>query len=126
LVFELIWKYRFLYRDINDLLSRNRTLEIHFKQILAHKAKTAAAICEGLVAQGEMSATRAEIQAMVDNMVVVATYWLSFEYVRNPRHLNESDALANGVFHVMALSAPFLTGRARQLFEDLARRYIEQ
>jgi AcrR family transcriptional regulator len=124
LVFELIWKYRFLYRDLNDLLSRNRMLEIHFKQILAHKAKTANAICEGLVAQGEMRASRGELQALAVNMVVVATYWLSFEYVRNPRNLNESEALANGVYHVMALAAPFLTGRARELFDQLAKRYV--
>src|SRR5690606_38910976 len=26
-LFELIWSYRFLYRDLNDLLSRNRLLE---------------------------------------------------------------------------------------------------
>jgi AcrR family transcriptional regulator len=124
LVFELIWKYRFLYRDLNDLLSRNRTLEIHFKQILGHKARTAQAICEGLVARGDMQATHSEIQALAVNMVVVATYWLSFEYVRNPRHLDESDAMASGVFQVMALAAPFLLGRARQLFDDLARRYV--
>jgi AcrR family transcriptional regulator len=125
LVFELIWKYRFLYRDLNDLLSRNRTLEIHFKQILAHKVKTAHVICEGLVGQGQMRATRGELSALAVNMVVVATYWLSFEYVRNPRRQNESETLANGVFHVMTLAAPFLIGRARALFDDLARRYLE-
>ncbi|MCB2069003.1 MAG: TetR family transcriptional regulator, partial [Ottowia sp.] len=26
---ELIWQYRFLYRDLNHLLSRNRRLETH-------------------------------------------------------------------------------------------------
>ena len=35
LVFEGIWKFRFLYRDINELLSRNRMLETHFKRIVA-------------------------------------------------------------------------------------------
>ncbi len=27
LVFEAIWKYRFIYRDLNELLSRSRALE---------------------------------------------------------------------------------------------------
>ena len=44
LVFESIYKYRFLYRDINDLVSRHRMLETQFKRILAHKKRTAAAI----------------------------------------------------------------------------------
>src|SRR5471030_1073341 len=34
LLFELVWRYRFFYRDLNDLLSRNRTLELRFKEIL--------------------------------------------------------------------------------------------
>ena len=48
LMFELIWRYRFFYRDLNDLLSRNRKLELHFKAILAHKIKVARQLCEDL------------------------------------------------------------------------------
>ena len=32
LLFETIWKFRFFYRDINDLLTRNRLVETHFQQ----------------------------------------------------------------------------------------------
>ena len=81
LIFEAIWKFRFLYRDINELLSRNRVLETHFKRIVARKVNTATLICRGLVATGDMKATPAEIQALATNMTVVATYWLSFEFV---------------------------------------------
>jgi AcrR family transcriptional regulator len=31
MLFELIWQYRFLYRDLNDLLSKNRRLETRFQ-----------------------------------------------------------------------------------------------
>ena len=34
MLFELIWQYRFLYRDLNDLLSKNRRLETHFQFVL--------------------------------------------------------------------------------------------
>jgi AcrR family transcriptional regulator len=34
LSFETIWKFRFFYRDINDLLTRNRLVETHFQRIL--------------------------------------------------------------------------------------------
>jgi hypothetical protein len=37
------------------------------------------------VATGDMKATPAEIQALATNMTVVATYWLSFEFVSDPR-----------------------------------------
>jgi AcrR family transcriptional regulator len=80
LLFEQIWKYRFFYRDLNDLLTRNRLLEIHFRQILAHKVRTATSFCEGLVSAGAMRASRGELRALATNMAVIASYWLSFEY----------------------------------------------
>jgi AcrR family transcriptional regulator len=124
LLFEGIWRYRFLYRDLNDLLSRNRLLEVHVKRLLERKVQTALALCESLVAAGEMRATRTELPALATNMVVVATYWLSFEYVRDPRHPREGPTLAAGAYQVMALVAPFLVGKSRALFERLAAAYV--
>lgn len=124
LCFELIWNYRFLYRDLNELLSRNRTLEVHFKRIIEHSLKVAQQIGEGMVAAGEMRASAAELKALATNIVVVATYWLSFEFVREPRKPLDGEALARGVFQVMALAAPYLVGDSRRLFEQLAAKYV--
>ena len=125
LLFEIIWKYRFFYRDLSDLVSENRTLETHFKQILAHKVATSRALCEGLVRTGEMNASSREIGALSENMVLVATYWLSFAFARAPRAVQDGTALSRGVYHVMALVAPFLSEQSRLLFERLAQEYID-
>ncbi|MBK9020048.1 MAG: TetR/AcrR family transcriptional regulator [Sulfuritalea sp.] len=124
LIFEGIWRYRFLYRDINELLSRNRLLETHFKRIVAHKVNTARLICKGLVATGDMKATPAEIQALAVNMTVVATYWLSYEFVSDPRKKIDGESLSRGAFQVMALAAPYLVGRSRELFEEVSKNYL--
>ncbi len=126
LLFEGIWKYRFLYRDLDDLLSRNRLLEVHFKQILAHKVKTAAALCEGLVAAGEMKAVPGEIQALATNMAVIATYWLPFEYARDPRRRDTGSGLGRGVYQVMSMMAPFLQGASRRHLQQLSKEYVTQ
>ena len=47
-LFELIWHYRFLYRDLNDLLSKNRRLEMHFQALLGSKARAIQALLGGL------------------------------------------------------------------------------
>ncbi len=123
-VFESIWRYRFLYRDLNDLLSRNRLLEVHFQRLLAAKVRAARALCESLAAGGEMRAAAGEIPALATNMVVLITYWLSYEYVRDPRRPSGGETLARGVYQVMSQVAPFLTGQARALFERLAAAYV--
>lgn len=128
-LFELIWKYRFFYRDLNNLLANNRTLELKFKQLLAQKVKVARLLCDGLVRAGELQANAREIDALATNMVVVATYWLSYSYVLDPRRFNEPEvvgaALQRGCYQVMSLTAPYLTGASRELFEKLAGEYLQ-
>ncbi|MBK7956158.1 MAG: TetR/AcrR family transcriptional regulator [Candidatus Accumulibacter sp.] len=126
LLFEQIWKYRFFYRDLNDLLTHNRILEIHFKQILAHKVRTATTLCEGLVLAGAMRASSTEeMRALATNMTVIATYWLSFEYACDPRGKLESGRIGRGVYQVMAMLSPFLLGESRTLLERLSQAYLD-
>ena len=125
LLFEAIWRYRFLYRDLSDLLTRNRLLEVHVGRILESKVRAATAACQGLVESDEMQASAAEIQALDNNMAALATCWLSFEYARNPRRQVEGEALGRGVYQVMAMLAPFLVGDARLLLQRLSAEYLK-
>lgn len=126
-MFEFVWRYRFFYRDLNDLLSRNRTLELRFKEILANKIKVAQQLCERMRREGAMRANDQEIEALSTNMVVVATYWLSYEYVRNPRNFSApqamSDAWGRGCYQVLSLLGPYLSEETYALFDKLAREY---
>jgi hypothetical protein len=38
-------------------------------------------LCQGLQMHGELSLSRRETQAMATNMMVLATYWLSYEHL---------------------------------------------
>lgn len=125
LVFENIWEYRFLYRDLDNIMSRNKRLRTHFRRILERKVNTAAAICNGLVEAGLMNASAEEIAALAQNIAVVATYWLNFQSIRGPLpQSGDSDKLAFGVYQVLSLVTPFLKGQARQLLQQLSREYL--
>jgi AcrR family transcriptional regulator len=130
LIFELAWRYRFFYRDLSDLLSRNRKLELQFKQIYQHKIKVARQLCEGLRSDGALDASDREIEALATNIVVVASYWLSYEYVRNPRNYTEqqavADALIRGCYQVLSLIGPYLHGETHALFLKLAEEYSKR
>jgi AcrR family transcriptional regulator len=128
LFFETIWRYRFFYRDLNDLLTRNRRLEISFQKILDAKITIAESLCQGLLAHGELSLADREIKALATNMMVLATYWLSYEHLRHARNFHQPKvidaALARGVYQTLSVLAPALTGQSRILFDQLAHRYL--
>lgn len=111
-LFELIWQYRFLYRDLNDLLSKNRRLETHFQAVLKNKARAVRAMLDSMSRAAAIQIDSREMEATATSMVVVLTYWLSFEYVRDPRHALETEnaqaALLRGAQHVLNLLVPYL------------------
>lgn len=124
LVFESIWEYRFLYRDLENILSRSKKLRLRFKRILERKIKTAVAIFEGLVRAKVMQASAEEIQALATNVAVIATYWINFYNIRHEDHSN-GNKLGLGVYQVMALVAPFLREDMRKLLQKLSHDYLD-
>ena len=74
-LFELIWQYRFLYRDLNDLLSKNRRLETHFQWVLKNKTRAVRAMLDGMGRVGALAIDSREVEATATSMVGVLTYW---------------------------------------------------
>lgn len=111
-VFEHIWAYRFLYRDLNDLLSKNRRLEIHFKALLHAMTRAITALLERLQSENLLCISPQALRITAVNMVVLLTYWLSYEYVCNPRQALEDaaaeQALLRGGSHVLHQLTPYL------------------
>lgn len=111
-LFELVWQYRFLYRDLNDLLSKNRRLETHFQLVLKNKVRALRIMLDGMCRSGALSIDSREVEATATSMVVVLTFWLSYEYARDPRRALEPEhaqlALMRGAHHVLNLLVPYL------------------
>lgn len=129
LVFEAIWTFRFLYRNLDDLLARDAKLKAHFNRIVEHKRQSVITLCGGLIRAGAMRAEPEEMKALAENVLVVATYWLNFQHIAQRQvfraDLGETEDLGRGVFQVMALVAPYLVGPAREHLDHLSKNYID-
>ena len=129
-LFELIWRNRFLYRDLNDLLSKNRNLETQFQLVLKNKVRAIRELLAGLGRAGHLDIDAREVDALAQCMVVVLTYWLSYEYVRNPREALEpahvQGALLRGGHHVLQLLAPYQAPEQRRHLLTLNDAYARE
>ena len=121
-LFERVWDHRFLYRDLNHLLSGNRHLEKHFHAVLERKTLALRQMLESLAKAGVMQIAPDHVEILSTGMSVMVTYWLSYEYVRDPRHAMEpesaSRAMGRGAQHVLGLLTPYLS--SAQLQEHMA------
>jgi AcrR family transcriptional regulator len=129
LMLEAIWEYRFLYRNLDDLLSRSRKLREHFARIVERKFAVVVALCDALVRARAMRARPEEIRTLAGNVLLVATYWLSFQALRGAGTAARAGPvdgdLGRGAYQVMALIAPYLVGEARSHLDRLSRNYID-
>jgi AcrR family transcriptional regulator len=127
MLFELIWQYRFLYRDLNDLVSTNRRIETHFQFVLERKTRAVQEMLGGLSGGGAMRIDMDSAATVATSMVVLLTYWLSYEYVREPRRALEAESAAasmmRGAFHALSLLAPYFGDAEREHLQGLAGRY---
>ena len=124
LVFESLWAHRFLYRDLVDILARNRKLKLRFARIMNRAATSATDLLRGLVRAGVMRASADEIRALAENILLVATFWMSFDAVRGGKaDAGEAD-LNRGIHRVMMLIAPFLRDMERYHLNTLAATYV--
>jgi len=121
LVFECIWEYRFLYRDLVDILSRNRRLRLRFARILKRAAEGASSGMKGLVQAGVMRASAAEVEATATNILVIATFWMNYASVRGDK--DENEAIHSGIVQVMMLLSPLLRDAERVHLNNLTQAY---
>ncbi|QDH70137.1 TetR/AcrR family transcriptional regulator [Marilutibacter alkalisoli] len=120
-VFECIWDYRFLHRDLVEILSRNRRLRLRFSRILKRADEQAHAVMRGLTRAGVMRASATEQAAAATNVLLISTFWLNYASIRGDT--NEQAAIHYGIVQVMMLIAPFLRDAERVHLHHLVRAY---
>lgn len=122
LIFEKIAKYRFLYQDVVHVLKRHDNIQLRFNRIISKKRKASLKILQSLKDQGNFNANDSEIEALCENIVLTATFWLNYAII-SQKDLDE-DVLARGVYQVISLVAPYLDQEQRQLLDELKQAYL--
>jgi AcrR family transcriptional regulator len=124
LLFEAMWDHRFLFRDLDEILSRNPRLASRFAAITRRGVNTVTELCRAMVAAGAMRASQREIAALADNVTIVATYWISYQKIAGGGRTENPVSLGRAAYQVLSLIAPFLRGDARALLDRLSQDYL--
>jgi AcrR family transcriptional regulator len=122
-VFECMWAFRFLYRDLVEIVSRNRKLKQRFSRIMNRASASAGAVLKGLSKADILRATDDEIRAASENVLLVATFWINYNSVRGTKAEQTQEELTRGIYQVMLLIAPFLRDAERMHLNALVLAY---
>lgn len=108
----LVWRYRFLYRDLNDLLSKSRHFEARLQTMLRTQEAALRVLLRRLATNGQLALSEEDAGMLARNMLVLLSFWLNYEYASDPREALEPAhaplTLARGAAHVLQLLTPYL------------------
>jgi AcrR family transcriptional regulator len=121
-VFEEMYNYRFLYRNLSDLLARYPDLKRRFRRILKLKQAAIHAVWTTLNLESAVNIGDDQVDALVDNMVLLLNYWLNYDHLL---HDDRPPALIihQGVYQLMSMLAPYLGAQNRDFYSQVRDVY---
>ncbi len=122
LIFETIARYRFIYKDVVNVLERYEKIKPRFHRIVSRKRSASFMILSSLKQQGDLHASDNELEALGENIVLTATFWLNYAIIAD--HEIDESVLARGVYQVISLVAPYLADAQRKQLEVLKAAYL--
>ncbi len=125
-ILENMWDYRFLHRDLEQLMADNPVAREQY-QLFAHRVMgQGMRIFQRLTESGLVSASAEEAEALIMNIWIILTSWISFLHTSGIFNNGEAitrDLLKRGIYQIIQLEAPYLTGEAREKLPEMKARY---
>ena len=123
LMFETVARYRFLYQDLVNVLSRYDQLQTRFKRILKKKTDGFRTLCESFRRQKMMTIDDTELRALCEQLTLTACYWSSFDSLSHLDNRDEVDP-GRGVYQMMHLMLPYFSENERDEIALMSRDYL--
>lgn len=107
ILFEEIYKFRFFYLNVADIMFKYPDIERRFRRLLLLKIDTIEALCKNLLQRLEVTVERSDIRFLAENIAQSMMYWFSYQQLVRPQTKGE-ELVHLGVYHILSLAAPYI------------------
>ena len=102
------WEYRFIFRDLHDLFSRYEDFQHYYERFY----RGVRGYLDRIVGSCGRRMRAQQAETLATNVVMLLTYWLSFEHVSDPRTIDtpvwQSQMVNTGLRQILFLIDPVL------------------
>jgi AcrR family transcriptional regulator len=111
--FTIVWRYRFLQRDLIGLLAMAPELRRGIRAVSTRARAPVARLIDQMRAWGLIAVTDAELDVLLANAWIISTYWVVYLDVQKGVRTLRKSHMEWGLRQVIGLLAPYLTPTAR-------------
>jgi hypothetical protein len=122
-MFEIIHEYRFVLRDVDQLIRQPAKIADRLRRIADRQLHSIRTMCHRLAAADVLRAEPDEVDDLALQMVFTTTCWLTFERLLSRDPAKPAD-LGRAAYQVLTLLTPYLDPAARVYLTYLRGKYI--
>lgn len=115
-IFTLMWKYRFFYANLPEILSRDEQLHNDYMAVQERLQSNLIAIMRAFVDLKLLKASEDEMKSMVTSLHLIASSWLAYQSAMSPRTQITEQVIHQGMLQMIAVVKPIATAQG---FEQL-------
>lgn len=126
-VYDIMWRYRFLFNDVNTLLARSAELLGEHNNFT--QAKVSPLLVNLLARLNSLGIMQADEIAMNDlalNMWVITKYWFDFDGSIHGRATLTEDSKVRGIQRTLSLLRPYLRKEYLDEFDSTMNKLLAQ
>jgi AcrR family transcriptional regulator len=119
--FEIVWNYRFFFREMTLLVHNDSTLAKNYSKTAERSKQDTLFVVECAVDAGLLKPlTKGELGSLTEAILVISSYWLSFKEMSSTTITKKT--VKDGVKLLVSLLEPYLTASAKQSLPTLVKQ----
>lgn len=122
-MFDTLWRYRFIYANLVDLLSRDPKLKLQYQKVQKALLARSIYILSQLVEDRFLSIDKTQISAVAETIKMLVSFWISFQYTQSENEKITQNALYDGLLRVLLLLRPYATELSASTFVSMEQHY---
>ncbi|MFT4763090.1 MAG: AcrR family transcriptional regulator [Oleispira sp.] len=126
-VFQGLWEYRFIHRDMEHLLLGEERLHARYREFFRRCQQKTEAIYQGLSDANIINIEKRDIEGLALNTWIVVTSWFSFlqcNLLLDPNENITLDMLKGGIYQIFQLERPYLSDEYRDQVQAMQEAFI--
>lgn len=123
-VFYSMWRFRFLYANLPDILARDS--ELHQRYLVAQKRLYQRMIksLKEMRAQEYISLDDEMIDDLAHTLKLVVTFWISYQHTQSEQEITQA-TISKGVLKVICIFKGYLSEKGRAHINVIEQNYRE-
>lgn len=120
-IFNLMWKYRFFYANLPEILQRDARLHEEYIEVQERLQGNLVNILKAFVELELLAIDDNELKSLVTTLHMMAVGWLSYQSAMSPKTKITEEVIQQGMLHMINVVKPLSTSKGREqlsLLED--------